>query len=145
VLAFFRFAGMALHPTILCIDDDMDDLGFMREAIRGHETPFEVVEAKDGEQAINWLNRAKANGVIPSLIIMDINMPKMDGRKTIQLIKADKELSIIPLVVFTTSSSTTDKRYFELYNVQYITKPDHYSEFTKKVIEILSRYSTHEI
>jgi CheY-like chemotaxis protein len=70
---------------------------------------------------------------------MDINMPKMDGKKAIQLIKADKDLSTIPLVVFTTSSNISDKRYFELYNVQYITKPNHYSVFRKKVTEMLSQ------
>ena len=87
-----------------------------------------------------YLNEAKAGGSLPCLIIMDINMPKMDGKKAIQLIKADKDLSAIPLVIFTTSSSLVDKRYFELYNVQYVTKPSHYSAFTKKVTEMLSQF-----
>jgi CheY-like chemotaxis protein len=132
---------MTFSATILCIDDDIDDMAFMQEAIRLYQTNFDVVEAKNGEQGIDYLNEAKANGSLPCLIIMDINMPKMDGKKAIQLIKADKDLSTIPLVVFTTSSNIGDERYFELYNVQYITKPAHYSAFTKKVTEMLSQIS----
>jgi CheY-like chemotaxis protein len=114
-------------------------MAFIQEAIKSYETAFEVTEAENGEQALAYLNEAKTNGSLPCLIIMDINMPKMDGKKAIQLIKADKDLSTIPLVVFTTSSNISDKRYFELYNVQYITKPNHYSAFRKKVTEMLSQ------
>jgi CheY-like chemotaxis protein len=73
---------------------------------------------------------------------MDINMPKIDGRKAIQLIKEDKVLTRIPLVVFTTSSSSLDERYFELYQVQYITKPNQYQAFIRKVSEMLSSVIT---
>jgi len=132
---------MTFNTTILCIDDDVDDMALILEAIRLHETDFDVIEAKNGEQAIAYLNEAKTNGGLPCLIIMDINMPKMDGKKAIQLIKADKDLRSIPLVVFTTSSNGADKRYFELYNVQCITKPSHYSAFTQKVSEMLSQIS----
>jgi CheY-like chemotaxis protein len=130
---------MVFNSTILCIDDDIDDMAFIQEAIKSYETAFEVTEAENGEQALAYLNEAKTNGSLPCLIIMDINMPKMDGKKAIQLIKADKDLSTVPLVVFTTSSNISDKRYFELYNVQYITKPNHYSAFRKKVTEMLSQ------
>jgi CheY-like chemotaxis protein len=130
---------MVFNSTILCIDDDIDDMAFIQEAIKSYETAFEVTEAENGEQALAYLNEAKTNGSLPCLIIMDINMPKMDGKKAIQLIKADKDLSTIPLVVFTTSSNISDKRYFELYNVQCITKPNHYSAFRKKVTEMLSQ------
>ncbi len=140
--AFLSFVEMVFNSTILCIDDDVDDLAFIQEAVRSYERAFDVMEAKDGEEAIAFLNEAKANGHLPRLIIMDINMPKMDGKKAVQLIKADKELSTIPLVVFTTSSNLLDKRYFESYNVQYITKPYQYLAFTKKVAEILSQIAT---
>jgi two-component system response regulator len=70
---------------------------------------------------------------------MDVNMPKMDGRKAIQIIKADKDLSTIPLFIFTTSSNIRDKRHFDLYDVQYITKPTQYSAFVQKVTEMLSQ------
>jgi CheY-like chemotaxis protein len=135
---FFRFVEMVYDTTILCIDDDLDDLSFIQEAIRQHETRFNVVAAKDGELAMAYLQQAKTNGSLPCLIIMDINMPKMDGKKAIQLIKADKQLSGIPLVIFTTSSSITDKKYFEPYNVHYITKPNQYAAFVKTVMEMLA-------
>jgi CheY-like chemotaxis protein len=120
------------------MDDDADDLVFIQEAIKSYSTPFSVVEAKNGEEGLAYLSRAKQSGELPCLIIMDINMPKMDGRRAIQLIKEDNDLSKIPLVVFTTSSSSLDKRYFELYQVHYITKPNQYQAFTSKVSEMLS-------
>jgi CheY-like chemotaxis protein len=138
VNSFFRFVGMVFSSTILCIDDDLDDLSFIQEAVKQHETRFNVIEARDGEQAMDYLLQAKTNGSLPCLIIMDINMPKMDGKKAVQLIKADAHLSTIPLVIFTTSSSFTDKKYFEPFNVHYITKPNHYAAFTKKVMEMLA-------
>ena len=131
---------MVFTSTILCIDDDVDDQAFLQEAIKQHSKPFTMVEAKDGERALAYLNEAKANKTLPCLIIMDINMPKMDGKKAIQLIKADNELRTIPLVIFTTSSNPADKTYFEAYNVEYITKPNQYSAFAKKVSEMLSNF-----
>ena len=124
------------------MDDDSDDLAIIQEAIKTYSTTFTVVEAKNGEEGLDYLRRAKESGELPCLVIMDINMPRMDGRKAIQLIKEDHELSRIPLVVFTTSSSSIDKRYFELYQVQYITKPHQFQAFTNKVAEMLSTVVT---
>jgi CheY-like chemotaxis protein len=133
---------MNFSSTILCMDDDADDLAFIQEAIKNHNTSFSVVETKNGEEGLAFLNQARECGELPCLIIMDINMPKMDGRRTIQLIKEDEVLTRIPLVVFTTSSSSLDKRYFELYQVQYITKPNQYQAFIRKVSEMLSSVIT---
>jgi CheY-like chemotaxis protein len=133
---------MDFPSTILCMDDDADDLAFIQEAIKNHSTRFSVVEAKNGEEGLVYLYQSKESGQLPCLIIMDINMPKIDGRKAIQLIKEDKVLTRIPLVVFTTSSSSLDEQYFELYQVQYITKPNQYQAFIRKVSEMLSSVIT---
>jgi CheY-like chemotaxis protein len=131
---------MGFAHTILCIDDDLDDLMFIREAINSHHKPFHMVEATDGKAAMEFLSLSKENGHLPCLIIMDVNMPKMNGKKTIPLIKADATLATIPMVIFTTSSNTADKQFFQEFDVHYFTKPNDYSAFVKKVKEMLSQY-----
>ena len=131
---------MGFVAEVLCIDDDQDDLLFMKEAIAGHRPEFSMVEVLDGSAALEFLNKAKKEDRLPCLIIMDINMPKMDGKKTIPFIKNDPVLSSIPLVVFTTSSNISDRRFFEDFDVIYITKPAHYEGFVKKVREMLEQF-----
>ena len=129
---------MGFVEEVLCIDDDQDDLLFMSEAISGHASGFKMIGVSDGQEALAYLEKAKAAGKLPCLIIMDINMPKMDGKKTIPHLKNDPVLSAIPLVVFTTSSNQTDKNFFDKYEVTYITKPSQYEPFIKKIKEMLS-------
>ena len=126
--------------TILCIDDDQDDLAFLQEAISLQSSEYLVREAKNGEEALAYLEDAKSKNELPGFIFMDINMPKMDGKKAIQMIKADEMLRHIPVAVFTTSSNIQDQEYFQHYNVHYITKPNHYGAFTSKVAEMLSQH-----
>jgi CheY-like chemotaxis protein len=129
---------MAFVAEVLCIDDDQDDLFFLSEAIASHSPSYKMIGVSDGQEALVYLENAKRTGKLPCLIIMDINMPKMDGKKTIPHLKNDPVLSSIPLVVFTTSSNNTDKTFFEKYNVAYITKPSQYLPFIKKVEEMLT-------
>ena len=129
---------MGFVGEVLCIDDDQDDLLFMNEAISSHESGFTMVGVSDGQAALAYLENAKARNKLPCLIIMDINMPKMDGKKTIPHLKKDPVLRTIPLVVFTTSSNQTDKNFFHEYQVTYITKPSQYEPFIKKINEMLT-------
>jgi CheY-like chemotaxis protein len=129
---------MGFVEEVLCIDDDQDDLLFMNEAILEHGSGLKMVGVSDGQEALAYLEKAKAADKLPCLIIMDINMPKMDGKKTIPHLKSDPVLSAIPLVVFTTSSNQTDKMFFERYDVICITKPIHYEPFIKKIKEMLT-------
>jgi CheY-like chemotaxis protein len=126
--------------TVLCIDDDVDDLESIREALVSHGEPFQMVEAHNGEEALAYLLEAVEKGSLPSLIIMDINMPKMDGRKTVQHIKSEQKLRDIPLVVFTTSSGKADQEYFDGFGVRYLTKPSYFLDFTHTVKNILNNY-----
>src|SRR5215203_1052077 len=112
---------MGFAEEVLCIDDDQDDLLFMKEAISGHASGLKMIGVSDGQEALAYLEKAKAADKLPCLIIMDINMPKMDGKKTIPHLKNDPVLSAIPLVVFTTSSNQTDQIFFDKYSVTCIT------------------------
>jgi CheY-like chemotaxis protein len=128
---------MRFSTTILCVDDDEDDQLFLREVILSQDYSFELKEVKNGHEALNYLKECLAKEELPCLIIMDLNMPKMDGRQTIRKIREYKDLATIPLAVFTTSSRQADKKYFEDQGLFFITKPFDYDVFKSKVADIL--------
>lgn len=129
---------MAFTPVILCVDDDEDDLFFIKEIIESQGHTFEIKEARNGLDALNYLQEGQKKNEMPCLIIMDMNMPRMDGRQTISKIRENKELARIPIVVFTTSSNTAHQKYFETQGINFITKPFDYKVFTKEIINLLA-------
>jgi CheY-like chemotaxis protein len=129
---------MAFVPTILCVDDDEDDLFFIKEIIESQGHSFEINEARNGWDALNYLEEGLKKNKLPCLIIMDMNMPKMDGKQTITKIKENEHLAKIPIVVFTTSSNTAHQKYFESQSIHFITKPFDYKVFTKEIIKLLA-------
>ena len=129
---------MPFTSTILCVDDDEDDLLFIRQVISAQDHAFLIEEANNGWEAMSFLQEALARDLLPCLVIMDMNMPRMDGRETIHRMKEHEQLARIPIVVFTTYSQAADKRYFESRGIHFITKPFHYKDFTRQIIELLS-------
>ena len=129
---------MPFTATILCVDDDEDDLSFIREAIDSQGHQFTIVEAMNGQEAMDFLQDALQKSQLPCLIIMDLNMPKMNGRETIDRIRADAALAAIPLAVFTTSSNTADKKYFEGSGIHFFTKPSDYRIFNQHIVDLLA-------
>src|SRR5690349_11198056 len=99
---------MAKH-TILWADDDADDLQMMQEVMHKTGRDYNIIEVQNGREALEYLNKAKQNSDFPCLIILDINMPVLDGKETLSIIKNTKEYNEIPVVVFTTSESELDK------------------------------------
>lgn len=129
---------MAFVSTILCVDDDEDDLFFIRDIIHSQGHSFDIAEAKNGWEAMNFLQTALEKDQLPCLVIMDMNMPRMDGKQTIKKIKENPQLSTIPLAVFTTSSSLAEREFFEGQGIHFITKPFDYKVFTRQVVDILA-------
>ena len=129
---------MPFTPVILCVDDDEDDLFFIKEIIVSQGHSLTISEARNGVDALNFLQAGLKNNELPCLIIMDMNMPRMDGRQTISKIKENDQLARIPIVVFTTSSNATHKKYFEGQGIRFITKPFDYKVFTREIINLLT-------
>jgi CheY-like chemotaxis protein len=129
--------AMRFSTTILCVDDDEDDQLFLREVILSQPYSFHIKEVQNGQEAMNYLKNCLQQGELPCLIIMDLNMPKMDGRQTIQKIREEPGLSMIPIAVFTTSSQQADKTHFEEQGLFFITKPFDYDVFKSRVADIL--------
>lgn len=112
-----------LKHTILWADDDYDDLQMMREILAKKGMDYEIVEVHNGKDALDYLMKAKNDSNLPCLVILDINMPVMDGKETLSLIKKNKDLNSVPVVVFTTSESDLDKLYCKKFNTELVTKP----------------------
>ncbi len=115
--------------TILMADDDPDDRLLAREALEEVGATCEIVCVADGGALLDYLHRRGAYAGAdalprPYLILLDLNMPRMDGREALRQIKGDPDLRRIPVVVLTTSNAEEDvRRCYELGANAYITKP----------------------
>lgn len=129
---------MRFVPTILCVDDDEDDLLFVKEAIQSQDHQFNIMAANSGQEAITYLKDCLDREELPCLVIMDINMPGMDGKQAIKKIREISQLQQVPIAVFTTSSQLSDQKYFEGSGIHFFTKPFDYKVFKNKIIEVLA-------
>lgn len=120
---------------IFIVDDDPDDRENIKEALRMAGSDHEIDEAHDGEHAIEQLQEMKEKSDLPCIMVVDINMPKINGKELVVAIQADEELSQIPLVVLTTSNSPLDKMFFAKKRVEMIEKPFE----SKSIVSVASK------
>jgi len=131
--------------TILMADDDEDDRLIAREALAESRLVNEIRFVVDGEDLMDYLRRrgrygSPAAAPRPGLVLLDLNMPKKDGREALAEIKADPELRHIPVVVLTTSKAEEDVvRSYDLGVNSYITKPISFQGLVN-VMKDLERY-----
>ena len=109
--------------SILYVDDDPDDREFLFNAIKNINPDIEVNLADNGLSALDYLKNIGAKNDLPGLIVLDLNMPILDGRETFKRIKNDHKLSSVPIVVFTTGENPNEKLLFNEMGVEYISKP----------------------
>lgn len=122
-------------PRILYIDDDNDDCLFLSESFAESGNKTNLICASDGEQAINYLNSIH-NEPLPSLIILDLNMPRRDGKQTLSYLKSQPNLADIPVVILSTSENIMDKEVCKrLGAVSYLQKPFHVAGY-KEIVKI---------
>jgi two-component system, chemotaxis family, response regulator Rcp1 len=124
---------------ILLVDDDAGDVVLAKRALENGKIFNAMHVAKDGVEAMEFLNRVgrHAEAPRPDLILLDLNMPRKDGREVLADIKRDPHLRSIPVVVLTTSDSEQDvANMYDLHANCYVTKPVDLEQFTKIVREI---------
>ena len=125
--------------TILMVDDDEDDFFLVKSAFEETDFPFryQLDFLSNGQDLMDYLRRIgkysdPASSPEPCLILLDLNMPRKDGRETLREIKADPALGDIPVVIFTTSSSEEDKVLTQnLGALTFITKPASFDELVQ--------------
>lgn len=112
--------------NILLVEDNPGDIRLTREALKESVVPHELSVVGDGAAAIRYLERATAEGpaTVPDLVLLDLNLPKLNGHEVLQRIKSHDQWKVIPVVVLTTSEAEVDilTCYSEHANC-YITKP----------------------
>jgi CheY-like chemotaxis protein len=120
---------------ILLVEDSPADVRLMMEALKEAKLRNQIHVVNDGEAAMEFLHRPGIGR--PDLILLDLNLPGMDGREVLEQIKTDAELSVIPVVVLTTSKSDEDiLRAYRLHTNCYITKPVDLNQFIRVVQSI---------
>ncbi|HXB09663.1 MAG TPA: response regulator [Puia sp.] len=109
---------------ILLVDDNEGDILLTREALDDARIINKISIASDGVEALRFLRRQDRSGDMPDLILLDINLPRMNGTELLGIIKADPYLKRIPVIMLTTSSAEKDiLASYENYANCYITKP----------------------
>ncbi len=133
-----------LHPIIIA-EDDEDDYLLTIEALKEAGVDTQIKWVKDGEELMNYLepigvSKKNSRAGFPSLILLDLNMPRKDGREVLDEIKKSDTLRKIPVIVLTTSKADTDISHaYDLGVNSYIQKPVRFNEFVE-VIKVLSNY-----
>ncbi len=122
---------------LLCVEDDEDDCAWIEEATAEVDPQLVFVAKHNGKAAMQFLDKQKEQNYLPCLILLDINMPVMDGKQTLTLIKKDPALKEIPVVVLTTSASKEDQVFCERHGAEIITKPNRIKELKSAVQHLL--------
>lgn len=124
------------HKVILLVEDSKADSRLIQEALKNSSLSPQVINVRDGVEAMTYLyqNGEYKDALRPDLILLDLNLPKKDGREVLAEIKADPKLKRIPIVVLTTSRHEED--IFDSYDLHvncYITKSRNLSELFQVV------------
>ena len=131
--------------TIVLADDDPDDRQLTGEAFAENRLANQLHCVEDGEELLDYLHRrgkyeSLRDEPLPGLILLDLNMPRKDGREALKEIKADPALRRIPIVVLTTSKAEEDiVRSYDLGVNSYVTKPVTFKSLVE-LIKVLGRY-----
>ncbi len=128
--------------TILYAEDDHDDLFMVQQAFENLNARVNLVHANNGYEALDILKNAEANSSLPCLIILDINMPGMDGKETLVHIKKSESYKEIPAILFTTSSADGDRAFAKKWGAEFITKPLVFTELEKLAHSFLDHCNT---
>ncbi len=127
---------------ILLVEDDPGDIRLTKEAFKEGTILHNISTVTDGVEAIRYLTKEGeySNSPRPDLILLDLNLPKKNGKEVLQFIKLDPDLKIIPVIILSTSSSANDvESAYKLYANSYITKPVDFDSFIN-VIKTVEKF-----
>ncbi|MEV4141960.1 response regulator [Dactylosporangium sp. NPDC049742] len=137
---------MPTEPSVLqvlLVEDDPADVALMESVFEDHSIRSELHHVADGGEALAFLHREEpyTDAPRPDLILLDLNMPRVDGRQALTLIKQEDKLKSIPVIVFTTSSTESDIAASYSRNANaFVTKPIDLDQFEHVVAEIRNFY-----
>lgn len=130
---------MNKHIKILLVEDNEGDIILTLQAMKKADISNSIDVVKDGEEALQYLRKEGkyANTPLPNLILLDINLPRLDGKEVLAEIKKDAQLKIIPVIMLTTSDAESDiAESYNSYANCYITKPVAFRDFSRVIQNI---------
>jgi CheY-like chemotaxis protein len=120
---------------VLYADDDVDDRMWVNDACKTIDCSLDIEFVENGREVLAYLNQPVA--ILPELIVLDLNMPEMDGRQTLQHLKAHPQYKHIPVAIVTTSANKMDKEVCNrLGAIKYLIKPDTHLEWQNIVRQL---------
>src|SRR5688500_12383098 len=131
--------SVTTKPIILYAEDDQDDFESVREAMSQHTDRFSLIHAKNGEEAIKYLEK-NSTEALPNLIVLDLNMPILNGKDTLVWLKKHDVFKHIPVMVFTTSSREEDVKLCQGHGCTFFRKPTLYRDLLH-VVQIMLKMS----
>ena len=134
-----RVRGSGTPIEVLLVEDDPGDVLMTQEAFEEHKVRNRLTVGSDGAEALSYLRREGeyADAVRPDLILLDLNLPRRDGREVLAEVKRDEELGQIPIVVLTTSAADEDiLKSYQLHANAYVTKPVDFEQFISVIRQI---------
>lgn len=134
---------MERNLNVLLVEDNFIEIVKLKRAISILEMNHHVDEAEHGEIALEML---KSGNVNPDIVLLDLNMPKMNGLEFLSIVRNDEELRHLPIIVLTTSSNSLDlMEAYKLGVSGYILKPLKYDDYIKKIQYTLNYWSVNEL
>lgn len=124
---------------VLYADDDADDLDLVREAFDEFSAIIELITFDNGFELLLYIKSLKPLQPKPCLIILDINMPALDGKQTLTRVRAIHDFEEVPVVLFSTSTLPSEAHFAKSYNAGFVTKPLH----TKQIHLLVDRLMEH--
>ena len=112
-----------IKSLVLYADDDIDDLNFAREAFLRHTNRIELKTFSCAQDLLQFIHDQKGGDPLPCLIILDINMPRTDGKDALRLIRTIERYNEVPVVLFSTSTMPNDRFFADCHNAAFFTKP----------------------
>lgn len=126
---------------VLYADDDIDDIQLVKEAFQKFASNVELVSVHNGLEAISFLEEMGPDDCMPCLVILDVNMPRMDGKQTLEKMRKMKRFKDVPVVLFTTSSRPSDKEFAYKHNAGFYTKPIEYRQMEEIIVQFVEHCS----
>ena len=128
---------MKRNYSILYVDDDIDDLFLISEAFEKFTHDLTVVHAENGVEGLKTLEKMEEN--LPCLVIIDINMPIMDGKEMLVKLRTHSQFKNLPVIMFSTSGSEKDKQFAGDNDAEFISKPASYTELKSLVRQFVNK------
>lgn len=129
--------------NILFIEDDAIEQMKFHRVLENLNVNHHIIEAQNGEEALSILTSQKE---LPDIILLDINMPRMDGIEFLSLLKADEKLKFLPTIILTTSNNRREVlKCYEIGIAGYIVKPLKYEDYVIKIRSLLNYWSHNEL